>query len=78
MIALQDFNKFIVQHEASLFSYSLEILSRVAQGQAPSQTLDASMEKLAGQDGSVLFARSGRVGNRTLRGSLSVLGINRN
>jgi hypothetical protein len=69
MIALHDFNKFIVQHEASLLSYSLDLLARVAQGQAPPQTLDASMEKLAGQDGSVLFARSGRVGNRTLRGS---------
>jgi hypothetical protein len=69
MIALPDFNKFVVQHEASLLAYSLDLLARVAQGQAPPQTLDASMEKLAGQDGSVLFARSGRVGNRTLRKS---------
>jgi RHO1 GDP-GTP exchange protein 1/2 len=67
MIALQDFNKFVVQHEASLLAYSLDLLARVAQGQAPPHTLDASMEKLAGQDGSVLFVRSGLVGNRTLR-----------
>jgi len=66
LIALHDFNKFIVQHEASLLAYSVDLLARVAQGQAPPQTLDASMEKLAGQEGSVLFARSGRVGNRTL------------
>lgn len=69
LIALQDFNKLVVQHEASLLAYSLDILARVAQGQTQPQTLDASMEKLAGQDGNVLFARSGRVGNRTLRGS---------
>ncbi|KIM84853.1 hypothetical protein PILCRDRAFT_817654 [Piloderma croceum F 1598] len=66
LIALQDFNRLVVLHEASLLAYSLDLLARVAQGQAPPQTLDASMEKLAGQDGSVLFARSGRVGNHTL------------
>lgn len=67
LIALQDFNKFIVQYEASLFAYSLDLLARVSQGQASPKALDASMEKLAGQDGSVLFTRSGKVGNRTLR-----------
>jgi hypothetical protein len=69
LIALQDFNKFIVQHEASLLAYSLDLLARVYQGQAPPETLDASMEKVAGHEGSVLFARSGRIGNRTLRES---------
>lgn len=36
-------------------------------GSAPASSLEASKEQLAGQDGSVLFARAGRVGNRTLR-----------
>lgn len=67
LIALQDFNKFIVQHDATLLCYSLDLLARVASGSAPASSLDASKEQLAGQDGSVLFIRSGRVGNRTLR-----------
>jgi hypothetical protein len=66
MIALAQFNKFIIHHESSLLSYSIDILARVAQGSAPPQALDASLEKIAGHDGNVLFFKAGRVGNRTL------------
>jgi hypothetical protein len=66
MAALQDSNKFIVHIESTLLSYSLDLLARVAQGQSPTQSLDASMEKIAGQDGSVLFVRIGRMENRTM------------
>ena len=67
LIALQESNKFIVRHDATLLCYSLDLLARVAMGSAPASSLDASKEQLAGQDGSVLFARASRVGNRTLR-----------
>lgn len=67
MIALQAFNKFVIQYDSSLYAFSLDILARVAQGQAPAQSLEASMEKLAEQDGSVQFTRAGRIGDRTLR-----------
>lgn len=67
MLALQDFNKLVVQHEACLFGYSLDIMARVVQSSSPPKSLEASIEKIAGQEGSVLFARAGRVGNRYLR-----------
>jgi RHO1 GDP-GTP exchange protein 1/2 len=66
MAVMANFKKFIVHHETSLFSYSLDILARVAQGNSQSNTLDATGEKIAGQDGSVLFFKAGYIGNRSL------------
>ncbi|KAJ8508807.1 hypothetical protein ONZ45_g8965 [Pleurotus djamor] len=65
------FNKLLVHHEASIYSYSLDLLARVAQGQASPQALDASMERVAGSDsnagtGNVLFFRTAKIGNRML------------
>lgn len=69
MVALQTFNKFIIHFESSLLAYSLDLMARVAQQQSPPKSLDASLEKIGGQDGNVLFFRAGRIGNRTLRES---------
>ncbi|KAH7911069.1 hypothetical protein BJ138DRAFT_1113504 [Hygrophoropsis aurantiaca] len=66
IIALQDFNKFIVHHENWLISYSLDLLARVALYQAPPSSLDASLEKIAGQDGNVVFCSAGRIGQRSI------------
>ena len=66
MAALEKFNKFIVHSESGLLSYSIDLLTRVALGQAPPEALEASQEKIAGQDGHVLLFRSGRIGSRTL------------
>ncbi|KAH7930131.1 hypothetical protein BV22DRAFT_1028615 [Leucogyrophana mollusca] len=66
IIALQDFNKFIIHHENYLLAYSLDLLARVALYQAPPSSLDASLEKIAGQDGNVLFCSAGRIGQRTI------------
>ncbi|KAF7986494.1 hypothetical protein HWV62_31305 [Athelia sp. TMB] len=67
MLALQDFNKFVVQHEACLYSYSLDLMARVIRHPSSIKSFEATMEKIAGNEGSVLLARSGRVGNRILR-----------
>jgi len=69
MVFLVQFNKFIIHYESSLLSYSSDILARFALGLSHPQTLDASLERIGGHDGSVLFFRAGRVGNRTLSGS---------
>ncbi|TFY66575.1 hypothetical protein EVG20_g4514 [Dentipellis fragilis] len=63
---LQTFGKFLVQHESSLYSYSLDLLARAALQQTTQQALDGSMEKLAGNEGSVIFFRVGQLGERAL------------
>ncbi len=64
------FNKFIIHHESSLISYSLDLIVRVSQGQADVKLLNASMEKIAGQLNSVVFFKHTHVGSRVLSRSL--------
>lgn len=70
IIVLQDFNKIIIHHDNYLLSYSLEVLARVAQYQAPPSSLDASLETIAGQAGNVLCCQAGQMGDRTIRNTL--------
>jgi hypothetical protein len=67
IIVLQNFNKIIIHHDTYLLSYSLEVLVRVAQYQAPPSSLDASLETIAGQPGNVLCCQAGQIGGRTIR-----------
>ncbi|KAL1739958.1 hypothetical protein HDZ31DRAFT_48462 [Schizophyllum fasciatum] len=61
------FNRFIVLHDGVLFSYALDILARVAFREATAEVLDASLQRIAGQDSStVSFFRLVVVGSRTL------------
>ena len=64
IIVLQDFNKIIIHDGSDLVSYSLEVLARVAQYQAPASSLDASLETIA-ED--VLCCQAGQMGDRTIR-----------
>ncbi|KAF9238478.1 hypothetical protein BU15DRAFT_88333 [Melanogaster broomeanus] len=66
IIVLQESNKIIIHHDNYLLSYSLEVLARVAQYQSPPSSLDASLETIAGQDGSVICCQSGRIGDFTI------------
>ena len=66
IIVLQDFNKILIHHDGYLLSYSLEVLARVAQYQSPASALDASLETIAGQDGSVILCEAGTVKGRTV------------
>ena len=66
MVALEKFNKFLVHNESGLLSYSIDLLTRVALGQAPAQALEATQERIAGQDGHIMLVRTGHIGNRTL------------
>ena len=58
------FNRFLILHDGSLWSYTLELLAQVSTGQAQRKALDASREKLTGND--VLFFRHAYVGHRIL------------
>ncbi|KAL4063545.1 hypothetical protein V8B97DRAFT_1991199 [Scleroderma yunnanense] len=66
IIVLQDFNKILIHHDGYLLSYSLEVLARVAQYQSPASALDASIETIAGHDGSVICCEAGIVKGRTV------------
>ncbi|EJD49605.1 hypothetical protein AURDEDRAFT_182754 [Auricularia subglabra TFB-10046 SS5] len=57
--ALEGYNKAILQADGSLYAYSLDLLVRVASGQAPRQALNASMEKISPKSGTVQFFRLG-------------------
>jgi hypothetical protein len=66
IVAIPEFNKFIVHCESELYSYPLELVIGVYQEDATSQpSLQDSEEKLAQGDGDVLFFMAGRVANRT-------------
>ena len=66
IVAVPEFNKFIVHCDTALFSYPLDLVIRVSQGHATPKTLGDSAERLAQTDGSVLFFKAGRVRHRTL------------
>lgn len=66
IVAVPEFNKFIVHCDTALFSYPLDLVVRVSQGHATPKILGDSAERLAQKDGSVLFFKAGRVGHRTL------------
>ncbi|KAJ7126987.1 hypothetical protein C8R44DRAFT_780128 [Mycena epipterygia] len=63
-IANRTFQRFVVQHDSSLVSYSLDILGRVGLGQADPKTLAASSEKHVTSN--VLFSRVVQIGRRVL------------
>ncbi|KAJ7170691.1 hypothetical protein C8R43DRAFT_1149693 [Mycena crocata] len=63
-VANRPFNRFIVQHDSSLVSYSLDILARVGLEQADPKTLIASLEKH--DNSNVLFSRVVQIGKRVL------------
>lgn len=64
--ALQDFNKVLVHSDEGLDAYSLDIMARVGTGLSRPQDLDASRERVSGQDVAVLFARVQKIDKRTM------------
>lgn len=66
VVAVPEFNKFLVHCDTALFSYPLDLVIRVSQRRETPETLEDSMERLAQKDGSVLFFKAGRVAHRTL------------
>lgn len=66
LYALQDFNKVIVHSDDGVDSYSLELMARVALGGSRPQDLDASRERVSGQDVAVVFTKAVKVSTRTM------------
>jgi hypothetical protein len=61
------FNRFVIHSDSSLVSYSLDILARLALGQTQLQTLDASIERISGNDMNVTLCKHVQIGGRALR-----------
>jgi hypothetical protein len=75
IVAVPEFNKFLVYCDTALLSYPLDLVIRVSQGSSTPKTLDDSVERLAQKVGNVLFFKTGRVAHRTLsKGSGHVSG----
>jgi hypothetical protein len=62
----KQFRRLVVHHDHTILSYSLDVLARVVTGQAQASTLDATMERVAGNDSNVLFMRVAEIGQRLL------------
>lgn len=64
--AIQQYNKILVHSDEGLDAYSLDLVARVALGTSRPQDLDASRERISGQDVAVVFARVEALGARTM------------
>ena len=64
--ALPDFNKFLVHVDNSVWSYSLDLMARLSQGQSSHQALTSTMERVSDKDANVIIFRAGVVKDRTL------------
>lgn len=65
MVAIPEFNKFLVLCESTLFSYPLDMVVRVSQGDVTLKNLDDSGERLAREYGNVTLLKAGSFDNRT-------------
>ncbi|KAF7330530.1 hypothetical protein MVEN_02492700 [Mycena venus] len=63
-VAHRPFHRFVVQHDGSLVSYSLDLLGRVGLGQADPKSFVASLEKH--DTSNVLFSNVVQIGKRVL------------
>jgi len=68
IVAVPDFDLFLVHCESALFSYPLDLVIRVSQSQggATARDLDGSEERLNQEHEKVLFFKAGQVTGRTL------------
>lgn len=70
IFAIQKHNKILIHIDESLLSYSLDMIARASQNNTTPKALDASMEKVSGQD-KVTVAKVGIVKGRSVGTHLS-------
>jgi len=66
IVAVPEFNKFLVHCETTLSSYPLDKIIGVSQGGAAIKDLGASEERLDQDHGDILFLKVGRIVDRTV------------
>jgi hypothetical protein len=75
LIALHDFNKFLVHYNAAIYSYPLSGVSRVFSGDQSQESLEKCVEKVSGTSTEVQLARAGKIGNRTISKDMTLSNI---
>ena len=65
VFAIPQHNKILIHVDESLFSYSMDMIARASQNATTPKALDASMEKVSGQD-KVNLAKVGFVKGRNI------------
>ncbi|KAF7374933.1 hypothetical protein MSAN_00379400 [Mycena sanguinolenta] len=63
-VSHKPFHRFVVQHDGTLVSYSLDLLGRVGLGQADSKSFAASLEKHDASN--ILFSKVIQIGKRVM------------
>lgn len=70
MFALQDFNRLLLHVDAQLLSLPLSLLAQVALSNidetAPTSSLTKRLERVAGNEGKIMFVRVGAISARTV------------
>ncbi|TFY60446.1 hypothetical protein EVJ58_g5139 [Rhodofomes roseus] len=66
MVALPELNKLLILSDHYLYAYSLDLVARATAGQSTTEALETTRQVVAGHDGSVLFFRAGKIGNRNM------------
>ena len=68
IVAIPEYNKFIVHCEMSLYSYPLEMVAGASRGEVTTKELDESISRKPSPEehGTVLFLKTGSVAGRTL------------
>jgi hypothetical protein len=68
MMVLPEFDRLVIHHKHSVYSCSLEALSRVPRTGASGQAgLEKSFQRVTAADENVQLTHVGQVGSRTLR-----------
>ncbi|KAF8149926.1 hypothetical protein B0H34DRAFT_731762 [Crassisporium funariophilum] len=65
-LGTKSFNRLLVHADSAIVSYSLDILARLALGQSHPQTLEASIERIGGNDNNIIFCRHVHLSGRAL------------
>jgi hypothetical protein len=65
IVAVPEFNKFLVHCETTLSSYPLDKVIRVSQGDITIKDLGAEEERLDEDHGDVLFLKVGRIASQS-------------
>jgi hypothetical protein len=65
IVAIPEFDKFIVHCELALYSYSLDMVVRASREEVTTKDLENSAKRLAEDHGAVAFLKTGTIAGRT-------------
>ena len=66
LVALETFNRLVIHVDSSIMTYSLDILARLALDKSQAHSLDASLERVGGNDVNIVLCRHIHFNKRAL------------